>query len=396
MHVAFLTNYDSTDVRNWSGLGYYMASCLEQQGVQLTRIDCSLKLSLAQLIKRKLIKLCWRRIYQPERDIAYLRKMSRKVTRQLAGRQCDLIFAAGSLPVSFLTAAKPIVFFTDATYDGMIRLYIDRSKLWRQSLAQGNRAEEKAIQNASLIFYTSEWAKKSAVAVYGANPDKVRQLSFGPNLASDLTTEDMTALIRRRTQTFQKKFLFIGVDWVRKGAGKAIATVARLNDMGMPATITMVGCQPPPGIPLPPFVIHHPFISKEEEAGRAKLRDLYQDADFFLLPTLADCTPVVFSEAAAYGLPVITTDVGGCSSVVIDGITGYCLPKERFVAEAVDRIATLWHDEELYEAFSWQTFYHYKKELSWETIGKKMLTAFQQVLERREVADLSRTTVKSG
>jgi glycosyltransferase involved in cell wall biosynthesis len=192
----------------------------------------------------------------------------------------------------------------------------------------------------------------------------------------------MKTLIDRRKQTVQKNFLFIGVDWVRKGAAIAIETITRLNDMGMPATITIVGCQVPPGITLPPFVIHHPFISKDREAGKGKLRGLYENADFFLLPTLADCTPVVFSEAASYGLPVITTDVGGCRSVVIDGETGYCLQKEHFVAEAIKRIAALWRDEGLYETFCWQAFCHYKKELNWDAIGKKAVTALQQLLRK--------------
>jgi glycosyltransferase involved in cell wall biosynthesis len=310
--------------------------------------------------------------------------MADKASRQLSGRHYDLIFAAGSLPVSFLRSDKPIVFYTDATYDGLIRLYTDRNKLWSRSLMQGNKAEEQAIHNASLIFYTSKWAKINAVVAYKANPDKIRQLSFGPNLGSDRSMADIGAMIARRKQTFQKNFLFIGVDWVRKGAGIAVETIARLNDMGMPATITLAGCQVPPGITLPPFVMHHPYISKDREAGMNKLRGFYENADFFLLPTLADCTPVVFSEAASYGLPVITTDVGGCRSVVIDEVTGYCLRKEHFVAEATYRIAALWRDEGLYETLCWQAFWHYKKELNWDAIGKKAVTALQQLLKMNE------------
>ena len=351
---------------------------------ELIRIDCSVRFSLAQVIKRRLIKLCWRKIQQPERDNSYLKRMAVKTSRQLAGRQYDLIFAAGSLPVSFLRSDKPIVFYTDATYDCMISLYIDRSKLWNGSFVQGNRAEERAIHSASLIFYTSEWAKKSAVTGYKANPGKIRQLSFGSNLGSDMSTADMKMLIERRKQRPQKNFLFIGVDWVRKGADIAIEIIARLKDMGMPATITMAGCRVPPGITLPSFVIHHPFISKDGEAGMNKLRSLYETADFFLLPTLADCTPVVFSEAAAYGLPVITTDIGGCRSVVIHEVTGYCLQKERFVAEATKRIAALWHDEGLYETFCWQAYDHYKKELNWDAIGKKAIAALQQILKKHD------------
>jgi glycosyltransferase involved in cell wall biosynthesis len=91
---------------------------------------------------------------------------------------------------------------------------------------------------------------------------------------------------------------------------------------------------------------------------------------------------VVFSEAASYGLPVITTYVGGCRSVVIDNVTGYCIDRENFVTEAAEKITTLCKNATLYETFSWRAFYHYNKELNWDSIGKKAVCALQQVLKR--------------
>lgn len=381
MRIAFLTNYDSENIRNWSGIGYYMAKSLELQGVELIRINCFVKFSAYQRLKRRVVKLWWHKILQPERSQAYLKKMAGKVTRQLAGEEYDLIFAAGSLPVSFLQTNKPIVFFTDATYDCMTSLYIEKNRLWQNSFIEGNKAEGNAIRNASLIFYTSDWAKQSAVMAYRGQPEKIRQLSFGPNLLGTASINDMRELIDRRKQNPEKNFLFIGVDWFRKGADAAIETIFRLNAMGIPATLTIVGCKLPADIYLPFFVEHHPFISKDGEWGMNQLRKLYERADFFLLPTQADCTPVVFSEAASYGLPVITTDVGGCGSVVIDNETGFCIGRENFVIEAAEKIEPLCRDAALYETFSWRAFYHYNKELNWDSIGKKMVCALKQVVK---------------
>lgn len=377
MRIAFVTTYDSEDIGHWSGLGYYMAKCLEQQGIELIRINCSLQVPLVQRLKRKLIGWCFRKIYQPERDHAFLKKMAEEVNRQLAGHDYELIFAAGSLPVSFLQSPKPIVFFTDATYDGLTNLYIGPGKLWKQSLVQGNRAEANAISNASLVFYTSEWASRNAVTVYGADARKIRRFYFGPNLVNNIGEKEMKNLIARRLIQTKKNFLFIGVDWCRKGAGIAIETISKLNEMGIPSTITIVGCQLPKTRRLPSFVTHHPFISKNDVQGVQMLTDLYRNADFFLLPTQADCTPVVFSEAASFGLPVITTDVGGCSSVVLHNETGFCFNKDNFVSEATPTIATLCQNENLYESFCWRAFYRYKNELNWEAIGKKAATALQ-------------------
>ena len=60
--------------------------------------------------------------------------------------------------------------------------------------------------------------------------------------------------------------------------------------------------------------------------GSVELRALFQSADAFVLPTLADCFSIAAIEAMAAGLPVITTDVGGIGDIVIDGETGFLIP----------------------------------------------------------------------
>jgi glycosyltransferase involved in cell wall biosynthesis len=76
--------------------------------------------------------------------------------------------------------------------------------------------------------------------------------------------------------------------------------------------------------------------------------------------------------------------VGGCGSVVVHNVTGYCLDKKNFVVEATQKIASLCHNEAQYESFCWRAFYYYRKELDWDAIGKKAVTALQQVLNNQQ------------
>jgi len=49
-------------------------------------------------------------------------------------------------------------------------------------------------------------------------------------------------------------------------------------------------------------------------------------SDLFVLPSYREGAPRVVLEAAASGLPVITTDVPGCRETVLDGETGFLIP----------------------------------------------------------------------
>src|SRR5262249_39623514 len=52
---------------------------------------------------------------------------------------------------------------------------------------------------------------------------------------------------------------------------------------------------------------------------------LYSEADVFVLPTRADCFGVVFGEAMAASLPIVTTRVAAIPEIVRDGETGFVI-----------------------------------------------------------------------
>ena len=49
-------------------------------------------------------------------------------------------------------------------------------------------------------------------------------------------------------------------------------------------------------------------------------------ADVFCLPSYRDGVPNALLEAAACGLPIVTTDVPGCRDVVTHGLNGLLVP----------------------------------------------------------------------
>jgi glycosyltransferase involved in cell wall biosynthesis len=56
------------------------------------------------------------------------------------------------------------------------------------------------------------------------------------------------------------------------------------------------------------------------------VRDAIAASDVFLLPSLSEGAPIAVMEAMAMGVPVVATDVGGTSEIVVDGAHGYLVP----------------------------------------------------------------------
>ncbi len=64
------------------------------------------------------------------------------------------------------------------------------------------------------------------------------------------------------------------------------------------------------------------------EANSPELRQLFERADVFAMPTRAECFGQVFVEAAASGLPMIAGRRGGTSDIVDEGATGWLIEPE--------------------------------------------------------------------
>ncbi|MDP4032962.1 MAG: glycosyltransferase family 4 protein [Pseudorhodobacter sp.] len=61
---------------------------------------------------------------------------------------------------------------------------------------------------------------------------------------------------------------------------------------------------------------------------RDDVPDLMRSADIFVLPTLGDALPTVVMEAMAARLPVVASDVGGLSDMIIHGVEGVLVPPD--------------------------------------------------------------------
>lgn len=116
------------------------------------------------------------------------------------------------------------------------------------------------------------------------------------------------------------RLLFLGVDWTRKGGELAFEIAGELNRQGLKTELTVVGCTPQLSMPMPPFVRVIGYVSKASREGADLINQQLATSHFVILPSRAEAAAVVVAEASSYGLPSITSDVGGLPTLVRDEI----------------------------------------------------------------------------
>jgi glycosyltransferase involved in cell wall biosynthesis len=318
MRVAFVSHLDPTDPRTYSGTTSHMLRALRDAGVDLKVIG-PLRTPWASWFKAKhaFYKLLRRKSYARDREPAVLRSYARQVKQQLG--DADVVLSPSAIPVAHLDCRQPIVIWADATFPAMVGFYW--KVLAAQSIRKGIAMEQAAMRRCTRAVFSSQWAALSAARDGGAEPEKVRIVEYGANLAEEPTDADVAAMIAARTAG-RCDLLFVGVEWERKGAAVAIEAARELNHLGVPTRLRMVGCTPPPGFAVPDDVEIVGYIDKSTDAGRQRIKQLFGSSHFLILPSRAEACAMVLAEACAFGLPCLSTDVGGIPTAIRDGVNG--------------------------------------------------------------------------
>jgi glycosyltransferase involved in cell wall biosynthesis len=365
--AAYVTTYDSLDVRAWSGLGYYISRCLELGGVTLERIGPLARRIPPIAHARHLEAKLQRRGYPLDRDPDVTRAYSAAVERRLASVRCELVFSPGTIPIAYLRGKHPTAFWADATFGGMLELYGEYGRAYaplsRRAIRAGSELDTRALDRAAVALYASDWAARSAIEYHGADPERVKVVPFGANMPVEHGRDEVARFVSARSLN-RCRLLFVGVDWVRKGGDLALEVAQALNEQGLPTELHVVGSSPP-NHDSQPWLHCHGFVDKSTEEGWKLLRRLYSDAHFLIHPARAECFGVVFSEAAAHGVVSLATRVGGIPTAVRHGETGALFDLSASADDYADYVFRFFTDGR-YERTALAAFDDYQRRLSWE------------------------------
>jgi glycosyltransferase involved in cell wall biosynthesis len=376
LRIAYLYNLDASNPSVQSGRPASILRQMRALGAEIIPVfPLEARRSPASTIKKAVYR-AFGRYYRGDRDPRYLTAVAAEFGRRTRDQAFDLVFSPGSEAVSRLDTAQPVTFCADATFANMMDYYWDFSSLSEEYVRKGHEQESGALRRAALAVYPSQWAARSAINVYGADPAKVAVIPFGANLgAANRRDQVLRWIAARRFEAI--RLLFVGKAWTRKGGNIVVETAKRLMARGFAVNLDIVSLEMPPELALIPWITHHGYLDPNQPGTAAVLADLFKAAHFLFIPSRAEAYGLAYAEASAFGVPSVATDTGGIPSVVTTGINGFTLPLSAGAHEFADRIGALFSNREQYDILCRKSFDEFERRLNWKTFCERFLELAQ-------------------
>lgn len=266
--------------------------------------------------------------------------------------------------------------------DSNIQMSVEGAKygvsdaVWlRPSEFEGIRARETGLyQNACVVLTISEYLRRSFVNDFGLHDTRVCNVGAGPNL-------DATAVPAPRAspRTGPPTILFVGKQFERKGGAVLVeaflAVRARIPD----ARLVIVG---PPVPPAPgPGIEWLGNLDKNQPSGWARLVSAYGDADVLCLPSLFEPFGISILEAMFFGVACVGTAEWAIPEMIVDGETGYTVPRgdARVLA---DRLGALLGDRTRAHQMGVAGRGRAEKDFSWSVVASRISDRLERCLRR--------------
>ncbi|MGI9455846.1 MAG: glycosyltransferase family 4 protein, partial [Aeoliella sp.] len=289
-------------------------------------------------------------------------ELTEAVKRDIDRGTYDILLGLhASTVIPHLEIDCPLVYVTDATAALLNSYYPRRRGLSEQEVEWLQKCEETTITKSDAILVPTQWAADSVVQDYGAEPNRVYTFEWGGNLDSLPTPIDKSQVMGDG----DVQFLFVGLDWERKGGELAVEMVNLLRAAGIKASLTVVGAKIPKKS-RSPFVQSVGMLNRANPEESAHLDELFQAADFYVHPARAECYGHVLCEALGYGVPVLAAQTGGISQCVLDGETGLLLPPDSTAQDYATRAQELIADKETLAEMRKNAVQDFRRRLTWD------------------------------
>lgn len=375
LKIAFVSSEDPLDRKTWSGTHFQIFKSLENQFEVVEAITYNNKLFKLFGIINKITIPIFNKKYNYHHS--YLRSFfqSKVIEKKLNEKYFDVVFcSAGSTEIAFLENINvPIIYLSDCSFGQFVGYYDVVKNLFDFSKVESNNIEIKALNKARHIIYPTNWAKNYVIENYKIDKNKISNIHLGANI------DEVDIEYSLKSYDTEKTFniLFLGVYWERKGGDIVLETYEKLKKIHKNVHLTICGSNP---IIEDKNITIIPFLDKNNPNDFKKLNTILKETHLLFVPTRAECYGIVFNEAAAYGIPVLSTKTGGVPEIVIDNYNGFTLPLENGPNDYLKIILELINNPSLYEELSSNAREKYLAENNWNSFGKNVRNIIENVI----------------
>lgn len=376
MKIAFIAYESVNNVNAWSGTIHFMAKYLAKDN-ELILID---NLSNPSDILYKLLASFNRLLgksYDYRRNISFVKSVCKRIQKRLDKTDYDLVFAPGSIYITYLKSDKPIVIWADATFKSLTKSYPQYINFTKKRHKIGNNLEQIAFDNCTKLIFTATWAAESTIKDYNIDKSNIEVVPLGANLIHQHSKNDIIGFNSKKSKD-EVNLLFVGVDWQKKGGDLLLSIFKELKEISPIYKLDVAGSKPSP-TPEIEGVTFHGFLNKADNTQKDKLDSLYQKAHYFLLPTKAEAFGIVFCEANSYGLPTFGSNLGGVPDIIKDGVNGELIDIKKTPKELAHQIHK-YISEGDYTEKSLRAFHHYQENFTWDKSIERVNKILQELV----------------
>lgn len=293
----------------------------------------------------KLIDVSWRTPH-------IFRAIQKRVRAQLAKSDYAFTFQTQSL-FDVSMPGVPHFLYTDHTHLENKRYPgFDHKNLCSPEWIE---CEREVYRNTTLNFTWSSNISRSMHVDYGSPEHKNVKACSGANVQASKDE----AFNPERYQN--KRILFVGIEWERKGGPTMIEAFRKVLKKHPTAELVIVGCSPNLDVPN---------CTATGKIPLAEVKQHFQDASLFALPTTLEPFGIAYLEAMAHKLPNIGSNIGAIPDFIQPNENGY-LVEPGNADQLADAIIKLLDSPERCAAFGEAGHKLFWDNYTWDHVGER-------------------------
>jgi glycogen(starch) synthase len=235
------------------------------------------------------------------------------------------------------------------------------------------------------VICCSNYMKDELRFVFQLPEDKIRILPNGVDIEQLSVDGDVSDFRLRYAVPDQRIICFVGRLVREKGVDTLIEAAPAVLSRHPEVKFVIAGNGPYEDA-LRRMTWDRGLYEKVQFAGyvdKQTRNKLYKASDIAVFPSFYEPFGIVALEAMAARVPVVVSDVGGLSEIVVDGIDGYKVPPGNAGALA-DGILSLLDNPSMASRMCQKAFYKVQEAYNWDMIASATIKVYKEVLHENK------------